>query len=61
MADENIEKFIKYAPTDDEGLYYPETDGRPLAETDIHFDVIFNTIDKLRTYYAAQNDVSCYG
>lgn len=61
MDGENIEKFIKYAPTDDEGLYYPETDGKPLAETEIHFNVIFNTIDKLRTYYAAQNDVSVLG
>ncbi len=61
MTDKNIEKFIKYAPTDDEGLYYPETDGRPLAETDIHLDVIFNTTDKLKTHYATQDDVYVTG
>ncbi len=61
MTDRNIAQFIKYAPTDDEGLYYPETDGRPLAETDIHLDVIFDTTDKLKTYYAAQNDVYVTG
>ena len=61
MTDKNIEKFIKYAPTDDEGLYYPETDGRPLAETDLHRVVIYNTTDKLETFYAAQNDVYVSG
>lgn len=61
MTDENIEKFIKYAPTDDEGLYYPETDGRPLAETDFHRVVIYNTTDKLQTFFAEQNDVYVSG
>ena len=61
MTETNIEKFIKYAPTDDEGLYYPETDGRPLAETDLHRVVIYNTNDKLETFYAAQNDVYVSG
>ena len=61
MTDKNIEKFIKYVPTDDEGLYYPETDGRPLAETDLHRVVIYNTTDKLETFYAAQNDVYVSG
>lgn len=61
MTDKNIEKFIKYVPTADEGLYYPETDGRPLAETDLHRVVIYNTNDKLETFYAAQNDVYVSG
>ena len=61
MTDRNLEAFIKYAPTDAEGLYYPETDGRPLAETDLHRVVIYNTNDKLETFYAAQNDVYVTG
>ena len=61
MTDKNIEEFIKYAPTDDEGLYYPETDGKPLAKTDLHRVVIYNTYDKLETYYSTQDDAYVSG
>lgn len=61
MKKEKIEEFIKYAPTDDEGLYYPVSDGRPLAETDLHRVVIYNTNDKLETFYAEDDDVYVSG
>lgn len=61
MKKEKIEEFIKYAPTNDDGLDYPESDGRPLAETDIHRVVIYNTNDKLETFYAENDDVYVSG
>ncbi len=61
MTKERIEEFFKYAPTDDDGIYYPTSDGRPLAETDIHRVVIYNTNDKLETYFSENDDVYVSG
>lgn len=42
-------------------VYYPESDGRPLAESDFHFEVIIDLIHALRTHYAGQPDVYVTG
>ncbi len=61
MASEKSTKPIQYAPTDDDGLYYPESDGKPLAETDLHRIVIVNTYQKLEAYYEGRDDVYVSG
>lgn len=35
-------------------LDYPTTDHRPMAETDLHRDMMFDAIEALKTYYAGQ-------
>jgi Uma2 family endonuclease len=40
---------------------YPETDGRPLAETPLHRDVLFLCIDILRRWFAANSNVYVSG
>lgn len=52
---------IKYDPTNDEGIYYPETDGKPLAETDLHRINIIDTYYKLKSHYEAYDDVYVSG
>jgi Uma2 family endonuclease len=42
-------------------VYYPESDGKPLAESDFHFEVIIDLIHALRTHYAGQPDVYVTG
>lgn len=61
MSSKKFKQRIQYAPTDDEGIYYPESDGRPLAETDLHRIVIVNTYQKLEAYYKDRDDVYVSG
>lgn len=61
MSSDKITKRIQYAPTDDEGIDYPVSDGKPLAETDLHRIHIFNTYQKLEAYYADIDDVYVSG
>lgn len=61
MASKKSNKPIQYAPTDDDGIYYPESDGKPLAETDLHRIVIVNTYQKLEAYYDDRDDVYVSG
>ncbi|HEY4562676.1 MAG TPA: Uma2 family endonuclease, partial [Thermoanaerobaculia bacterium] len=42
-------------------VYYPESDGRPLAESDFHFEVIIDLIHALQARYAGQPDVYVTG
>lgn len=42
-------------------IHYPESDGRPMAETDLHLDVMFDLIHALKTRYAGDPDVSPTG
>jgi len=44
------------APTETEDLY-PESDGKPVAETDLHIDEIFRMRQILRAYFAEMPDV----
>ena len=40
---------------------YPTSDGKPMAETDIHRDLMFDLIATLRAYYAGQENVYISG
>ena len=42
-------------------VYYPTRDGKPMAETDKHADLMRYTIDSLQVYYADQADVYVSG
>ena len=61
MAFDKTKKLIQYAPTDDDGIYYPESDGKPLAETDLHRVVIVNTYQKLEGHFEDRDDVYVSG
>ncbi|HTK75522.1 MAG TPA: Uma2 family endonuclease [Gemmataceae bacterium] len=45
----------------DAEIDYPETDGRPMAETPLHRDVLFLCIDILRRWFAANQNVYVSG
>lgn len=61
MNSKNNTKFIKYLPSDDKDIYYPESDGRPLAETDLHRIIIIDTYHKLKSHYEDYDDVYVSG
>ena len=51
---------LPYAPTETADLY-PESDGKPVAETDLHIDGIFRMRQIIRAYYAEMPDVYISG
>ena len=61
MASNKTKLPIQYAPTDDEGIYYPERDGKPLAETDLHRIHIIDTYQKLEAFYEDSDNVYVSG
>lgn len=42
-------------------VYYPESDGNPMAETDAHRQLMVDLIEALRTYFAGEADVYVSG
>ena len=42
-------------------IYYPESDGNPMAESDVHRDVMFDLIHALETRYSGVPDVYVSG
>jgi len=44
-----------------EEVYYPESDGRPMAETDVHRDLMVNLIEGLKDFYRNEPDVYVSG
>ena len=38
-------------------IYYPETDGEPIGETDFHIKLIIDISEALRNFFARQPDV----
>lgn len=42
-------------------VFYPETDGEPMAETDKHRDLILELIETLKRYFSAEKDVYVTG
>ena len=52
-----MQKKIQSAPT----IVYPESDGKHIAETDTHRDLMNNFISMLRHYYRNHNDVYVSG
>ena len=51
---------ISYAPTDTADLY-PDTDGKPMAASDLHLEILIWLIQALRAYYAAMPDTYVSG
>ena len=50
-----------YSPPQKTGgkeIYYPESDGKPVAETEIHIDTIFNLYGILRNHFSDKADVA---
>lgn len=52
-----MQKKIQAAPT----IVYPESDGEPMAETDVHRDLMTDSIETLKHYYRNENDVYVSG
>ena len=52
-----MQKKIKSAPT----ILYPESDGKPMAETDTHRDLITDCIQTLKRHYREEPDVYVSG
>lgn len=51
---------LPYAPTETTDLY-PESDGKPMAETDLHIDEIYRMRQIFRAYFADMPDVYVSG
>ena len=51
---------LPYAPTDTADMY-PESDGKPIAETDLHIDAIYQMRQMLKAYFAENPDVYVSG
>ncbi len=52
---------LHYAPTDTANIYYPESDGLPMAETDLHIDEIYRMRHILKAHFAEKPDVYVSG
>ncbi len=52
-----MEKKIKAAPT----VVYPESDGKPMAETEYHRDIMIDFIQMLKYYFRDVNDAYVSG
>ena len=52
-----MQKKIQSAPT----IIYPESDGKPMAETDVHRKLMMDSISILENHFKYQNDVYVSG
>ena len=52
---------ISYAPTDTSEDLYPDTDGEPMAASDLHLEILIWLIQALREYFAAMPDTYVSG
>ena len=44
-------ELLTQPPSIQEEVYYPESDGKPMAESDIHRDIMLKVIDVLNIFY----------
>ena len=51
----------RHAPTADTNIYYPESDGKPMAETERHRDGMIGAIQTLSRHYIDASDVCVSG
>lgn len=51
----------RYAPTADTDIYYPESDGKPMAETERHRDCLIWSIQTLSLHYIDDKDACVSG
>ena len=54
-------RLLRYVPTDTADLFYPESDGKPMAETDLHIDEIIHIRDILKGQFDLSPDVYISG
>lgn len=54
-------KQTPFGFADDDEVFYPETDGEPMAETDKHRDLILDLIETLKRYFSDKKDVYVTG
>ena len=59
MAEKNSKK-IRSLPTE-RAVIYPESDGKPMAETDFHRDLMIDIIDRLNNHFKERSDVYVSG
>ena len=52
-----MQKKIQSAPT----IFYPESDGKPMAETEAHRDLMIDFIQMLKYHFRKRNDVCVSG
>ena len=57
LGDDTMQRKIQAAPT----IVYPESDRKPMAETDTHRDLMVDFIQILRNYYQNEKDVYVSG
>jgi len=55
-----MDKKLHALPTD-LTVVYPESDGKPMAETDFHYEIMTDMIDTLKERYAEHHDVYVAG
>ncbi len=48
-------------PDIENGIHYPSSDGKPMAETDFHVEAIHLLLDALNDFFADRNDVYVSG
>ena len=60
MHTDTNRRDISYAPTDT-GDLYPDTDGKPMAASDLHLEILIWLLQALRAYFAAMPDTYVSG
>jgi hypothetical protein len=50
-----LHRAVASPPAPLEDVHYPESDGKPVAETDIHIDCLLTTREVLRQYFLARD------
>ncbi len=60
MTDYTEERRISSVPADTH-IYYPDTDGKPMAVSDLHRDILFGTIETLKAHFKQHPDVYVSG
>ena len=51
----------RYAPTVEKDIFYPESDGKPMAETELHRDALIEALQTLSEHYKDTADVCVSG
>lgn len=57
MGDDMMQKKIQAVPS----IFYPESDGKPMAETEVHRDLMIDFIQMLKHHYREREDVCISG
>ena len=60
MTDSTDERKISSVPTGTP-IFYPDTDGKPMAASDLHRDILFGTIETLKAHFKQYPDVYVSG